>query len=1056
MISKLIAPLWLIPVLFLTQVALGGAASKASEQSDDLSAYFSANGFANRGLYELAVPEYKKFLESHSDHHKAAMARYGLSVCLYRLKQYDDAIEHLARLVDESDFAMAAEVACMRGQCHLARNRFEQAVVDFDRVVEQHRRHALADDAAAGAIEANYALGRYDQAIKGARRFASRWPDSPLRERATYFWSLSAIGKEDYATAIKHLEELLKANASSAFAQQASLLLAQCYQHERLIDKAARVYTSIVERGNSSTVSDAMFGLGRVALEQGKPQQAVRWFDRIIDGSAEKAQAESVLFYRARASFDLAEYEKAWGLFDRFSQTSQDKSMADDSAYWMAKCELRLGRLADATKRLTRAILQFSDSELLGNMRYDLAISLVRTGDREQGVDALQAFCDQHAQHEMMPDALYLLAATQHQRGRFDESARHAHAFLERFSDHSLARSVEFLAAENELLSGRYKAAAGAYQRFLTRYRDGEEAVRARYRLGHALWQLGQSDKAEEALRAVLRRIQSEKRFHYGRFILGDISFQRSEWKTAQEHLSAYLEPGLDVPAADDAMLKLGLSLQRLNRSDEALQAFHRLVERFPESPHRLQAIFEGGQAMLASDRLDEAEAAFRRVLESGGESRFKPHALNHLATLAIKRQDFDAAARLYGEVGGALGDDDEAESSFDRARALLAGGRLDDARQAFELWNEKNPRHALTSAAAAQLAIVYARQERCEEALRTFKRFDKNKSAKVDERLATSAMYEKAWCLRKIGRVDDAMTTYQRLVANGLKNETHLHALLDMAMIKTEASQFEEAAVLLTRLRATNDGGKFSLPAQLRELGTYHLAMCKYEMDQPAEAVELFEEFISLFDDSSLIPSASFYCGEILFKSGRIDRAIEHMTRVVERFPDDPAYGPSLLRLGECLAAAQYWPRSEQVFRDYLAKFGDSEHWFQAQFGIGWAVENQSRFDEAISAYTKVVKRHKGPTAARAQFQIGECQFAKKDYKAAASELLKVDILYAYPEWSAAALFEAGRCFEKLSKQVEARAQFQAVTENYGDTRWAKMASQHLSELSASVLPGR
>ncbi|MCH8241626.1 MAG: tetratricopeptide repeat protein, partial [Planctomycetes bacterium] len=160
--------------------------------------------------------------------------------------------------------------------------------------------------------------------------------------------------------------------------------------------------------------------------------------------------------------------------------------------------------------------------------------------------------------------------------------------------------------------------------------------------------------------------------------------------------------------------------------------------------------------------------------------------------------------------------------------------------------------------------------------------------------------------------------------------------------------------------------------------------------------------------------------------------------------------------RLGECLAAAQYWPRSEQVFRDYLAKFGDSEHWFQAQFGIGWAVENQSRFDEAISAYTKVVKRHKGPTAARAQFQIGECQFAKTDYKAAVSELLKVDILYAYPEWSAAALFEAGRCFEKLSKQVEARAQFKAVTENYGDTRWAKMASQHLSELSASVLPGR
>ena len=92
----------------------------------------------------------------------------------------------------------------------------------------------------------------------------------------------------------------------------------------------------------------------------------------------------------------------------------------------------------------------------------------------------------------------------------------------------------------------------------------------------------------------------------------------------------------------------------------------------------------------------------------------------------------------------------------------------------------------------------------------------------------------------------------------------------------------------------------------------------------------------------------------------------------------------------------------------------------------------------------------------ARAQFQIGECLFAKQQYEDAVRELLKVDILYAYPEWSAASLFEAGRCFQKLGKPVEARNHFNQVAEQYGQTRWAEMASQQLTQGSGGSLPGR
>jgi TolA-binding protein len=107
------------------------------------------------------------------------------------------------------------------------------------------------------------------------------------------------------------------------------------------------------------------------------------------------------------------------------------------------------------------------------------------------------------------------------------------------------------------------------------------------------------------------------------------------------------------------------------------------------------------------------------------------------------------------------------------------------------------------------------------------------------------------------------------------------------------------------------------------------------------------------------------------------------------------------------------------------------------------------------LPAYEQVVQRHQGETAARAQFQIGECLFAMKRLDEAVRELLKVDILYAYPQWSAAALYEAGRCFQEMGDPTNARKQFEQVRTDHSQTRWAQLAAQRLDELSRPSLPG-
>jgi TolA-binding protein len=101
-------------------------------------------------------------------------------------------------------------------------------------------------------------------------------------------------------------------------------------------------------------------------------------------------------------------------------------------------------------------------------------------------------------------------------------------------------------------------------------------------------------------------------------------------------------------------------------------------------------------------------------------------------------------------------------------------------------------------------------------------------------------------------------------------------------------------------------------------------------------------------------------------------------------------------------------------------------------------------------------VSRHDGATAARAQFQIGECLVALGKHQDAIAELVKVDAAFAEPEWSAAALFEVGRVLVMLKRPDDAARQFDEVISRFPDSQWGAMARNERTKLAPAALPGR
>ncbi len=402
---------------------------------------------------------------------------------------------------------------------------------------------------------------------------------------------------------------------------------------------------------------------------------------------------------------------------------------------------------------------------------------------------------------------------------------------------------------------------------------------------------------------------------------------------------------------------------------------------------------------------------------------------------------------------------DDPAQSANTLHRlglSLAAANRDEEAARVFDRLNREHPDNQFAIEADARRALALSKAGNAKEALELIGAIEQRGIEMLDAQLAGAVRYEQAWLLRESGQPNEAVHAYRALLETQIDRGLRAHALIELADLEIANERYEPAAALLRqslKLAERESSAEQSLFAGAR----YRLALCQHRLGQHQSAAELFDQYLrSDYVDSSLVAAANLMAGESYFQLGQHRPAAVHFAAVVETAEDPDMLSSSLLRLGECDAALQRWPASEHAFTDFLDRFSDSPLWFQAQFGQGWARENQGRHDAAMQAYRAVVDRHDGETASRAQFQIGECLFAQRKYDVAVAEFLKVDVFYAYPQWSAAALYEAGRCFEAMGQPEAAHTQFERVRAEFSDTRWAPMAASRLAATRSTTLPAR
>ena len=221
------------------------------------------------------------------------------------------------------------------------------------------------------------------------------------------------------------------------------------------------------------------------------------------------------------------------------------------------------------------------------------------------------------------------------------------------------------------------------------------------------------------------------------------------------------------------------------------------------------------------------------------------------------------------------------------------------------------------------------------------------------------------------------------------------------------------------------------AVSGEIAEKALHKLGWSQLKSNDTEGAQQTFTLQIQKHANGDLAGDARFLIGECLFKASEWKEAQTIFQRVAAA--NNSGYTAlACFRAGECAASLEDWKTSRRWHEKVLSDFPDFEMQAEARYGLGWALQNEGEFRDAMQLYELVTEQTQTETAAKARFMMGECCFAMKKHKDATKHFLKAAFVYNHPEWSAMAWFEAARCFEVIRDVDQAISCYEKMIEKY------------------------
>jgi len=1022
---------------------------KAEDTEQGTRQFAVAVGFQNQKLYDSAIDEWTTFLQKFPKDSRVDKATHYLGTCQLQAKQLPG------------------------------------AAATFESVLKKYPKFELLDQTILNLGTAWYNQAQeskkpedYAKAEASFARLAKEFPQSPWAGRALYYRAESQYQQHKLDEAAASYAALMNNFPKDDLVPDATYALGICQESLKKNDDALMTFAAFETKfPQHPLLAEVRMRHAELLFASAKFDQAQGLF-ALVSAVREFPLADTAMLRQARCLYELKQYDEAgklyWTVPREFTQSKhydtavlagakcfyltgkyaharsgleivakRNVPEAAEASQWIGRSLLKEKQPQEALNVLDAAIAKHGSSPAFPQLVLARIDAMYELPDRRAATVPLYAeFAQKYPQDELASQALYMSALAALEVDNHAVAKVNSDAFAKRFPNDALLPDVLFIGAEARLLLREFTEAEHLYRDFLKRAPQHANAAQAQVRLGLALQLDGRNGDALNELTTTLNRLSDATLKSEAMAIIGRSQVAEKLWNEAASSFEKSLATKPDRNQTDQTLLALADVYRRLERTSDSAARLEQLNHDFPKSPLVEEATFRLGELAYAQNAFDQAIKQYEVVIGEWPQSGFAPHAQYGLGWSYFKKQDFaksiDATKTLADRYRKS---ELVPKGMYVRAMAEYQLGQFPAAVDDVKTFLSSNPPQRDARDAEYLLGLSLAAQQKFAEAARAYTGILAKDPKYAD---ADKVLYELGWAHSELTQKKESVSAFRRLGTEFPESPLAAESWFRVGESCYDAGEYPEAVKAYSEAQAK---AAAAASQDIGEKAAHKRGWSFLKANDFAEATGAFESQLNSYPGGPLSGDAEFLLGECLYKQKQWQRALTHYASVIAA--NHPTYHAlALYRSGECAAALEQWHESERFHQQALNGFPEFELKPEARYGIGWALQQQNKLEEAISYYEKVTEETETETAAKARFMIGECYFAQKKHKEATKHFLKAAFAYGHKEWSAMAWFEAARCFEVLQDVAQAKNCYQQMIDKFPDHLKVSDAKKRLGEL--------
>ncbi|KPL19156.1 MAG: hypothetical protein AMJ92_04610 [candidate division Zixibacteria bacterium SM23_81] len=967
---------------------------------------------------------------------------------LFPITGRQNALEEVARSINElmrvgipSEQRSAAYF--LSGEIRYDLGNYLQAAEEFRKSEKASKHNSFSGAAAAASIMALEASGRDDDAARAWMKWENKYKNNPFLPEVLLARAWNALRRDTLATATKRLEQLTSsfpwmekdprtilliatvayleerpADALAALTDEitgaaATYLRALCYEAEGAMLKAAAQYQEVVERYPESTLRDhAMLAKANIFMTSGVYRSATEEFTLVVEKASQPyVHAEAALRnaasvfldgdatggadllrevvknhagtdQAARAQLLLGEvlfsqslYKEAIPEFNRVLTDYFEHSLAARAQYRVGRCLDALGRQSDATSTYQAVVSGYPLAPEAPAAAYLAGVGLLEQDRPLAAVPYFQLVLDRYARddstgtlvfaspdhQELVEASLCLLELSYHRAGDLGQLSGVPHLMLQKMPHSSSPWRAYALLIDADALAAqaRYSDAQAVLDNLIQEFPEHPVGISANRLLAWTFAQQGRDDLAIKTEERMLARYASHgdmKSLSSAYLNKAHILFNRKSYQEAAATYDEFLDRFPNNPQHLLALYQAGLCYLRLNLAGDAVDRWEAIVAKAPDAEIAERAWVRAGDLYFQAERFEDAKRCYQGLLDHFTNSRITALGLLRLAQCEYNASRDPEALELYSVVVARFPDSAEArEAERGMELALYRLGQREDGSEVLAQLVERYPTSAFAADAQFEIAMRHYKEKHFRQAAEEFRRVV---SQFPDYSAADRAHFLMADAHGQVGSAQEARLAYEQFLLFFPESELRTTVRFRLGSLRFGEGDYIRAAVDFTSVLDANAS------EELSSASLYNLALCHRMMGEAAQAQEALERYREQHStDDERAADVAYQLGEIHDSAGRTALAAEEFKRALASQPSANLTIELYYRLGQCREQLGDHDGAINAYKKAGAAKDKADAFrLSAVARCAALYEEEGKFKEALSAYYSLIQDAEDP----------------------------------------------------------------------------------------------